>query len=247
MDKKEQEFLKRLRETFRVEAEEHIRGLTCGLIDLEKAKDSPGAVQIVETVFREAHSLKGAARSVNLKEIETLCQPLESALAAIKRGELEVSAPLFDLFHRAVDSLGGLVASMETEPDSVQRAALRELGRRLNEAAKGAAAAPVDPKDPREGGGSPSGGSDTPPAGQEKKPDTNPGAEAAAPKTASPVAPENHGLPGLRSRQARRGPRRNSETAPPNRQQSRPELSPQPKPFVFRSANWTRWCCKPRE
>ncbi len=190
MDKKEQEFLKRLRETFRLEAEEHIRGLSSGLIDLEKAKGSPGEAPIVETVFREAHSLKGAARSVNLREIEALCQPLESALAAVKRGEIEVSAPLFDLFHQAVDGLGGLVSTMETELDSVQRAAMRELGRRLNEAAKGAAAVPVDPKDPLEGGGSPSGGSDTPPAGQEKKPGTNPGAEAAAPKTVSPVTPE---------------------------------------------------------
>jgi len=35
MDKKEEEFLKRLQATFRLEAEEHVRGLTSGLIKLE--------------------------------------------------------------------------------------------------------------------------------------------------------------------------------------------------------------------
>ena len=34
----------------------------------------------MEKVFREAHSLKGAARAVNLKEIETICQSLGRGL-----------------------------------------------------------------------------------------------------------------------------------------------------------------------
>ncbi|MBE3039469.1 MAG: Hpt domain-containing protein, partial [Chloroflexi bacterium] len=77
MDKKEQEFLKRLRETFREEADEHLRSLSTGLIELEKNNGAEAEAQIVETIFREAHSLKGAARSVNLNEVESLCQPLE--------------------------------------------------------------------------------------------------------------------------------------------------------------------------
>ena len=80
MDKTEQEFLKRLRETFRVEADEHLRALSSGLIELEKAPGQAEQAPIIETIYREAHSLKGAARSVNLKEIESLCQPLESSL-----------------------------------------------------------------------------------------------------------------------------------------------------------------------
>ena len=70
MDKKEQEFLERLRQTFRIEAEEHLRSLSAGLIELEKTDDPEKGMQVIETVFRDAHSLKGAARSVNLKDIE---------------------------------------------------------------------------------------------------------------------------------------------------------------------------------
>jgi two-component system chemotaxis sensor kinase CheA len=137
MDKKEQDFLKRLRETFRVEADEHLRTLSAGLIELEKSPEPEGKAQIVETIFREAHSLKGAARSVNLKEVESLCQPLESALALLKRQEITLSVPLFDLFHQTVDSLAQLVSNMEAERTSAERAMLRELSRRLVEAAQG--------------------------------------------------------------------------------------------------------------
>jgi len=137
MDKKEQEFLKRLRETFRVEADEHLRALSSGLIELEKEIGAEAKAPIVEAIFREAHSLKGAARSVNMNEVESLCQPLESALAALKRNEIALSAPLFDLLHQAVDSLALLVGTTEAERTSSERAALRELGRQLVEAAQG--------------------------------------------------------------------------------------------------------------
>lgn len=137
MDKKEQEFLKRLRETFRVEAEEHLRSLSAGLIELEKTTEPVQAAEIIETIFREAHSLKGAARSVNLKEVETICQPLESALAALKRQEIALSPGLFDLFHEAVDSLTQLVTTMDAERTIVELSTLRNLSHRLAEVNQG--------------------------------------------------------------------------------------------------------------
>ena len=65
MNKKQEEFLARLRETFRVEAAEHIEAITAGLLAIERASGAERA-PIVERIFREAHSLKGAARSVSL-------------------------------------------------------------------------------------------------------------------------------------------------------------------------------------
>ena len=58
-------FMKRLLSTFKVEADEHIKNITAGLIDLEKDLEPQVKAGIIETVFREAHSLKGAARAVN--------------------------------------------------------------------------------------------------------------------------------------------------------------------------------------
>ena len=133
MDKKEQEFLKRLQATFRVEAEEHLRNLSTGLLELEKTTEPVHAAEIIETVFREAHSLKGAARSVNLKEVETICQPLESVLAALKHQEIALSPSLFDLFYQAVDNLTKLVATMDRERTMAERSALRDLNHQLTE------------------------------------------------------------------------------------------------------------------
>jgi two-component system, chemotaxis family, sensor kinase CheA len=78
------DFLQRLLATFKVEANEHLRALSAGLLELEKA--APGATQmeLIETLFREVHSLKGAARAVNLTEIEAVCQALENLFAAWK-------------------------------------------------------------------------------------------------------------------------------------------------------------------
>ena len=59
MDEKKDAFMKRLLSAFRVEADEHIKNMTAGIIELEKNLPPQVKAEIVETVFREAHSLKG--------------------------------------------------------------------------------------------------------------------------------------------------------------------------------------------
>lgn len=92
---------------------------------------------IIEQVFREAHSLKGAARSVNMTEIESVCQVLESVFAALKKGQLTTSQPLFDLLQEALDNLGGLLSSEGTAIDDTQKSVIATLIRRFNYALKG--------------------------------------------------------------------------------------------------------------
>ena len=82
------EFLKRLLATFKVEAAEHIAAISSGLIEIEKSSSLERQAEIIETVFRESHSMKGAARAVNLSVIESVCQSLESVLSALKRKDI---------------------------------------------------------------------------------------------------------------------------------------------------------------
>lgn len=110
MNKTQEEFLTRLRETFRVEAAEHIEAMMAGLVALERADDAEQP-PIIERIFREAHSLKGAARSVSVAGVEALCQELESIFAAMKRKELTVSAGMLDAMHPALGVLGTLCGS----------------------------------------------------------------------------------------------------------------------------------------
>lgn len=123
MSKNDEEFLERLLATFRVEADEHIKAITTGLIDLEKSDASDRRKEIIEIVFREAHSLKGAARAVNLADIETICQSIESVFASLKRGEVALSPDSFDALHRAVDAAARLLESDEPGPRVTRLAA----------------------------------------------------------------------------------------------------------------------------
>jgi len=136
MTKQDDAFLKRLLATFRIEADEHLKAMSAGLIDLEKNPAASRQAEIVESVFREAHSLKGAARAVNLKEIESVCQPLESVFAALKSKQLAVSQPLFDLLYQTLDAIGGLLVPDAGTPESSQ-AALAPLLGRLGDALQG--------------------------------------------------------------------------------------------------------------
>jgi hypothetical protein len=60
MDK---DFLDKLAATFAIEAAEHIQALSSGLLELEKAATREKRTEVLESVFRAAHSLKGAART----------------------------------------------------------------------------------------------------------------------------------------------------------------------------------------
>lgn len=115
MGQKDQEFLKRLLATFRVEAEEHLSAISSGLIELEKVSSPERRMELIETVFREAHSLKGAARSVNLAEIESTCQSLEGLFARLKAREVSISPDLFDQLHHMADTLGALLSDSASE------------------------------------------------------------------------------------------------------------------------------------
>jgi two-component system chemotaxis sensor kinase CheA len=146
MDQEDGEFLRRLLETFRVEADEHIDVLADGLVELERLPEAPAQLTLVETLFREAHSLKGAARAVELTTIESICQAVESVFAAWKRQEIVASAALFDTLNEALDALRAASAGGNGGiADAEERAALIQRLLRLAEpGSRGAAAVKPD-------------------------------------------------------------------------------------------------------
>jgi two-component system chemotaxis sensor kinase CheA len=114
----EEAFLRSLRATFKVEAAEHLQDIGAGLLELEKAAAPGEQLEIIEKVFRAAHSLKGAARAVNLTEIESLCQSLEELFAAWKRRESLPSPPTLDTAHRAVDTISEVLLGRTDQTSS---------------------------------------------------------------------------------------------------------------------------------
>lgn len=134
--KRDDAFLKKLLETFKVEAAEHISAITSGLLELESAPAEGRKAEIVETVFREAHSMKGAARAVNLTDVEILCQHIEHVFAALKRREIEPGPNILDLLHKSVDAVSELVSAIGGGEDRGKKDAVRALTDELDNAAK---------------------------------------------------------------------------------------------------------------
>ncbi|HWP47217.1 MAG TPA: hybrid sensor histidine kinase/response regulator [Candidatus Limnocylindrales bacterium] len=131
MNKTDEEFLKKLLSTFKVEAQEHLLKISSGLFELEKVPVGEKQMELLETIFREAHSLKGAARSVNLTEVERICQAMEHVFAGLKRKEITLSPTLFDVLHGVVDSLDKCLSSTEIERTAEEKSKISILLQQL--------------------------------------------------------------------------------------------------------------------
>lgn len=105
MGKKEEEFLKRLQATFKIEAEERLNSISKALMSLEQLSEKDNNESQVESIYRDFHSLKGAARAVSLPDIEMICQITESLLASVKRKQLKLSREIFDLLYNVVAAI----------------------------------------------------------------------------------------------------------------------------------------------
>ncbi|HWQ65391.1 MAG TPA: chemotaxis protein CheW [Methanospirillum sp.] len=97
------EFYAYLLETFKEDAEDLLCGISSGLIGIEQAGDIPA--ELIEDVFRKTHSLKGASRAVNLREIEAVSLNLENIFSLMKQGDYHPDAEAFDLLHQAVKTI----------------------------------------------------------------------------------------------------------------------------------------------
>ena len=93
---------KELRELFKAECAEHLQRLSDGLLRLEK---NPTDLATLEEVFREAHSLKGAARMVGVADIEILAHRFEDILGMARRGETALASNTIDHLYQGLDAM----------------------------------------------------------------------------------------------------------------------------------------------
>lgn len=133
----EEEFLKRLMATFRIEAEEHLTAIQSGLFEVEKEPPPEKNEAIVEAIYREAHSLKGAARSVNLGDVEMVCQAMEDFFSALKREVPRIGKAHLDLLHDTADLIRNLITSPEQMKMPQERLRLSHIRQQLVDMAAG--------------------------------------------------------------------------------------------------------------
>ena len=99
------ELIRRLMKTFVGELEEHARAFDRGLLELERRPGAPARAEIFKSLLRTAHSLKGAARSVNVTVLEAAGHRLESIIAVMRDRRIESAPELFKLLFATVDAI----------------------------------------------------------------------------------------------------------------------------------------------
>lgn len=121
-----EELTRRLMATFRPELEEHLTTLNGGLLALEEGSAAEPREHIIAEIFRAAHSLKGAARGVGLRDIESIAHALESILAEVKQGTLLPVPELVDRLLPALDAMREAMA-LHLAGERLPSGRLREL------------------------------------------------------------------------------------------------------------------------
>ncbi len=100
-----------MHDLFRQEAENQVTVLTDGLLALEREPQDP---ERLEELMRAAHSLKGAARIVNLDLAVRLTHAMEDCFVAAQQGRVVLRRAAVDVQLRAVDLIRALAATPES-------------------------------------------------------------------------------------------------------------------------------------
>lgn len=84
------------------EARDHIQSLNDNMLKLE---ENPEDLQIVNEIFRSAHTLKGMAGTMGFVNMQKLTHAMENVLAAARDGKLKVNPNIMDILFKTVDAL----------------------------------------------------------------------------------------------------------------------------------------------
>ncbi|WP_405367021.1 chemotaxis protein CheW [Ruminobacter sp.] len=107
-------------EDFLVEAGEIIDNLATQLVDLEK---TPEDKDLLNSIFRGFHTVKGGAGFLNLTDLVNVCHGAESVFDALRKDTCKISPELMDVVLQAYDCICGMFTqlkegNMPTPPDS---------------------------------------------------------------------------------------------------------------------------------
>lgn len=105
-----------LRTIFKAASDEHLQQLEAGLLHLEQHPDDRAKL---EDLLREAHSLKGDANMLGVRDIGTLAHQIEDLLGTVKRDTATLS-DVSDRIYYGLDAIRKLVHEAVTgEPSGV--------------------------------------------------------------------------------------------------------------------------------
>ncbi|KAB7668658.1 chemotaxis protein CheA [Bacillus sp. B1-b2] len=101
-------------EVFIEESKEHLQSCNEHLLELEK---NPENLQIVNEIFRSAHTLKGMSATMGYEDLASLTHQMENVLDAIRNKKIVFTPEILDVIFLAVDDLDAMVESIASGGD----------------------------------------------------------------------------------------------------------------------------------
>jgi two-component system, chemotaxis family, sensor kinase CheA len=101
-------------EVFIEESKEHLQACNEQLLELEK---NPEDLNIINEIFRSAHTLKGMSATMGYEDLASLTHQMENVLDAIRNSRLKTSPEILDVIFLAVDHLEDMVQSIASGGD----------------------------------------------------------------------------------------------------------------------------------
>ncbi|GKS59216.1 chemotaxis protein CheA [Nitrospira sp.] len=111
--------LSQFNDAFFEEASEHMTSIEDGLLQLEQR---PSDLELLATIFRSAHSIKGVAGMLGFTGVAQFTHKMETLLDQLRNGKLAVTPPVADLLLRCTDVLKALIGEAKggEKPDAAQ-------------------------------------------------------------------------------------------------------------------------------
>ncbi len=146
---------------FATEAQGRLETLSDQLLELEKTGPTP---ELVASLFREAHTIKGGAAVVGMSSVARVAHALEDLLEEVRQSRRSVDPALIDAVLGGIDAIRGLIPRAVAGEDHEAEAFAAE--QRLRGSLAGGAAPPGSPE--------PAAGARPPRVGETAKRDAGP-------------------------------------------------------------------------
>ena len=124
-------------EVFIEESKEHLQSCNDHLLELEK---NPSDINIIQEIFRSAHTLKGMSATMGFDDLAKLTHQMENVLDGIRHQTISVTPDLLDVVLLAVEDVEEMVQSIASGGDGkrdvheiVEKLKMIEKGQSPNE------------------------------------------------------------------------------------------------------------------
>ena len=101
-------------EIFIDETSEHIQSLSDNIMTLEKEPDNK---DVINEIFRAAHSLKGMAGTMGFKRMQHLTHDMEDVFQEVRSDRVKVTSDMIDLLFRCLDAIEAYLDCIKESSD----------------------------------------------------------------------------------------------------------------------------------